>query len=346
MKRSPSAGELSAGSVSKYRREIMGAAILGIVVFHGRAVWTGGIAGYLFAGAKLFMQIGVDLFFLLSGFGCFHSLRKNSSVTVPLDASRIFYAKRLRRILPKYLLVAVLDCVINLIVFGKLVWQQIIQNYSLITFFSSGVLTEWFIASILVLYLITPPLFQLMNADGKLFCGLIGFAAAAAFCISLCRTSYALMIVNEIFFTRIPVFMSGLLLGKKCEEGMPPVCRRTVLLICAVFLAAYLVNRLMNSVNEIAVERLLFCPLAIAITFLLGSVFESFPRACRKVFTFLGGITLELYLVHEKLLGVFQHLLTPNSQAFVPMLAVDAVSFFAAIGFAVLIHRLFLPLEK
>ena len=154
------------------------------------------------------------------------------------------------------------------------------------------------------------------------------------------------MIVNEIFFTRIPIFMAGLLLGRKCEEGMHPVRRKTVLLVCMVFLAAYLVNRLVNSVNEIAVDRLLFCPLAIAITFLCGSWFENHPGAGRKVFSFLGGITLELYLVHEKLLGAFQHLLSPVSRDFVPMLAVDIVSCFAAVGIAVLIHRLFLPLEK
>ena len=64
------------------------------------------------------------------------------------------------------------------------------------------------------------------------------------------------------------------------------------------------------------------------------------------MFSFLGGITLELYLVHEKLLAAFLHLLSPNSRDFVSVLAVDIVSFFAAVGIAVLIHRLFLPLEK
>ena len=240
MKQSPFAGEISLDSVSRYRREIMGVAILGIILFHGRAVISGGVGGYLFAGIKLFMQIGVDVFFFLSGFGCFHSLRKSSSSITPSRDYLTFYRKRLRRILPKYLLVVAVVCVITWFLFRELTWQQIIRSYSLITFFSSGVLTEWFIASILVLYLFTPLLFWLLNADRKLFCCLICFVAAAAFCISLCRTSYALMIVNEIFFTRIPVFMAGLLLGRKCEEGLHPVRRKTVLLVCTVFLAALL----------------------------------------------------------------------------------------------------------
>ena len=324
----------------------MGVAIIGILLFHGHAVLYGGVGGYFFAGVKLFMQIGVDIFFFLSGFGCYHSLRNSNIRTQPLHAICAFYVRRLKRLLPKYLLVVSLYCVFIKCFFKELTWLQVYTRFSLITFFTQGELSEWFIASILTLYLITPPLYLLLNANNRAFFCMIVFTAMASLCISLGRVPYSLMIVNEIFFTRIPVYLAGLLLGKQYAGGLCSVRRKTAILICVVFLAAYGFNRIVNQVNEVAFERLLFCPLAIAITFLLASGFESLRTSGQIVFFFLGGITLELYLVHEKLLNIIQQMLYPESPDFLQLLIVDFFAVLASIAIAAVIHRLFLLSRK
>ena len=85
----------------RYRKEIMGAAILGILLYHGRAMIFGGVVGYLFAAVKYFMQIGVDIFLLLSGFGCCRSLFCTFQEKYVAKGIGHFYLRRVRRVIPK-----------------------------------------------------------------------------------------------------------------------------------------------------------------------------------------------------------------------------------------------------
>lgn len=51
-------------------------------------------------------DIGVEIFFLMSGFGVYFSIRKNGK------SGKAFYKRRLNRILPAYLMVQGLWCVL------------------------------------------------------------------------------------------------------------------------------------------------------------------------------------------------------------------------------------------
>ena len=64
------------------------------------------------------------------------------------------------------------------------------------------------------------------------------------------------------------------------------------------------------------------------------------------ILSFLGGITLEMYLVHEKLLNTVQRMLFPHSSSFVHLLIVDFVSILLSVVSALLIRRLFLSAGK
>ena len=58
----------------------------------------------------------------------------------------------------------------------------------------------------------------------------------------------------------------------------------------------------------------LFIPLSICLTFLGGMVLSLFEKDClfQRILLFFGGMTLELYLFHEKVLAVLQTFLFPN----------------------------------
>ena len=80
--------------ISKYRSQLMGIAIVLVALFHSNIVRANNVLDYLcFSG-----DIGVDMFFFLSGFGMFYAYLKKPTV-------QGFYWKRLVRIVPVWFLV-------------------------------------------------------------------------------------------------------------------------------------------------------------------------------------------------------------------------------------------------
>ena len=80
--------------ISRFRGELMGLAILFVMLFHVGLPRTD-----MFFGLHRIGNIGVDMFFFLSGVGLWHSWTKNPN-------TKHFYQKRLLRIYPTWLIVA------------------------------------------------------------------------------------------------------------------------------------------------------------------------------------------------------------------------------------------------
>ena len=78
-------------TVSKYRNQIMGLAILWIILFH-----TGMSLPFPLSQLKQQGFGGTDIFIFLSGFGLYYSLKKDNN---PIE----FYKRRLTRVLPAYI---------------------------------------------------------------------------------------------------------------------------------------------------------------------------------------------------------------------------------------------------
>ena len=68
--------EIAWADVSRYRGELMGAAILFIILFHIPLPRSD-----MFFGLRRCCNIGVDMFFFLSGIGLWHSWVKNPSMS-------------------------------------------------------------------------------------------------------------------------------------------------------------------------------------------------------------------------------------------------------------------------
>ena len=179
--------------ISTYRSELMGWAILWIMALHFTFTQIkplGFLAQYGFAG--------VDIFIFVSGFGLFYSLEKNSHI-IP------FYRKRFLRIFPTYYFLGIFASILlyhdNAITY--------LFRYTTIGFWTGGVYGEWYIPSIVFLYLLTPFIKKLY--DRRLFIIIILF-------VCLCLIiSYIIVANNYInkgephFFLlyRIPSFIFG-----------------------------------------------------------------------------------------------------------------------------------------
>ena len=86
--------EIEWKDVSRYRGELMGAAILFIILFHVPLARSD-----MFFGLRRCGNIGVDMFLFLSGIGLWYSWVKNPSVSH-------FYKRRLLRIFPTWLVIS------------------------------------------------------------------------------------------------------------------------------------------------------------------------------------------------------------------------------------------------
>ncbi len=132
--------------ISRYRRQIQGTAAFCILFFHVWNVIFTGVPGLEKAEAfvKRITFFGVDIFLLLSGMGLVFS-RENSSVG-------IFYLKRITRLLPPFLLTAVLK-----LIFDGWTFQRFAYAVTGYGFYRKSIYYFlWFIPAIATLYLLFP----------------------------------------------------------------------------------------------------------------------------------------------------------------------------------------------
>lgn len=185
-------------ALSKYRSELMGIAIIWIVLFHSnisapdnfflRALW------YLFVSFG--GGIGVDIFFILSGFGLFYSLQYAGNEFVNRDF--FLGVKRMKRILPSYLIVAILYYILK----GDFSFYNLCQ----LNFLVNGIRDFWFIPAIVICYLLFP-LFYLIGKR-------IGFRNMIIVSTLIVVTvTCALNYFNPIYYSKIEIFLQRYLVS-------------------------------------------------------------------------------------------------------------------------------------
>lgn len=181
----------------------MGVAILMIMFYH--------------TGIAFFGDIGVELFFLLSGVGLAYSLSKNGNVWH-------FYRKRFLRIIPTYLVVVIPTAIF---------FQDKLQTSVIRTIFqvdtimgSMGFMAWWFIVMIFFLYIIAPFIFGLKSHVG------IYILIVLSFIFSFCWPE--VFPINRIFLYRLPVILIAIPFGILVPQNkLFNKNKISVILICA-----------------------------------------------------------------------------------------------------------------
>lgn len=189
--------------IRRYRREIMGVAILWIMAFHANITFP----NFLFPLEIVFSAGfgGADIFFFLSGFGlvCGGGLVR--------DGGRTFFMSRALRILPTYWVVVLLQVVINLSIRAKEInLLDIVAVLTGCNFLLYGQKGFWFIPAILVCYLLFPAIWRVIRFDRPelyVSCG-IGVAVILSIAISMSNYHHLLILT-----TRLPIFILGMFAG-------------------------------------------------------------------------------------------------------------------------------------
>lgn len=290
--------------ISKYRTHIMGAAMMWIMWFH--SAYAGKSDVFHFIHNIGFF--GVDMFLLVSGLGLYFSMRKSKSIGE-------FYKKRAVRILPAYLIVSVgwyLFYKTN-VVFGDKLLSVLGINYFRGSIYGRPEYFDWFLPTLMVLYLLTPlydMLFQKAGVKWKFT--LLSMTVSPLLCIIFYHLGRQVLYGSLV---RIPVFLVGYWIGwflyEKKEEQKGSWMVHLSLLFAGVVLAYYIQTYVTNSTVFWGLNCYPALPVAPALCAILGLVFlyaEKYLKIVGKVllipFYVCGKYSLEIYLVHQRLMEI------------------------------------------
>jgi peptidoglycan/LPS O-acetylase OafA/YrhL len=151
----------------------------------------GFIAQYGFAG--------VDIFMLVSGFGLYFSLDNNNNI-------KDYYRKRLLRICPTYYILGIFA---SILLFHDSLFIYLFR-YSTIGFWIGDVYGEWYIPSIVILYLLAPFIKKLFDRNFHLLIGFLGLICLLVSYILVSNNFISKSEPHFFFLYRIPAFLFGM----------------------------------------------------------------------------------------------------------------------------------------
>ena len=271
-------------SISRERGSLMGIAILFIMLYHSGFV--------IESDAFKWGDIGVEMFAVLSAIGVCFSLTHQTSVTH-------FYKRRLLRILPAYFVVATPYALYRHFAYGASWWHVASVITGVSTF--RGDITFWFVSYILVCYFLTPLFLSVKKTLDRPF-ALTGIVMVVSYVLFLLLNR---MIANcYVWCLRFPAFALGcdlydyvMVSGKNDYEKNTSI-KRLVVSVIGVILSISLLYLISRFVVNVSFRLLGYLIIVIPLILSLSDIF-SISKYSSSVFSFLGGITLELYLLHE-----------------------------------------------
>ena len=223
--------------------------------------------------------IGVDIFLLLGGMTLGFSLEKRNL--------REFYKRRIKRILPLYLLFTTIKTILYCITGrGIFSFTDIIYSISGLSFFGiGGILMEWYLFSLFLLYLAYPFLYYLTKRIGFLS-PVIAFAFVLLLYL-FNKTSnnewLHLQWYHNAFISRIPIFILGIYLYIRRNKGFQ------VFDILIIAISTFVFTSIFNA----NLFFIISC-LSLLLVLLLYAIKKYNPLT--NFLDFIGKYTLEIYV--------------------------------------------------
>lgn len=272
---------ISSELLSKHRSSIMGMAMISIMLFHQQ--W---ISWAPFNAFHLWGHYGVDVFLFVSGFGLTFSLNKNTLVA--------FYQRRFLRLAPLCFFCGILK------------WLIYNMNYS-VFYEIKGIgcmtilgLDLWFIQTIVVLYLLAPIFYRLIN--GHFLFLLIVIYSGCIF-----TNVFIPDVLNNVTGTinRLPVFIIGMAFATKSNwKGNNIGFLGLLMLLIAMVSTFVTVKNYFHYGNDLWMYPMLAFGLISLINIMLICL-EHSPQNVLTVLKSVGSHSLELYLWHEFVFSCF-----------------------------------------
>lgn len=291
--------DIKSPAILHYRTHLMGLAAIWIYLFHEWIPLAPNIPiiGFIENFIKQIGFFGVDIFFFLSGMGLIYAMEKHSL--------SVFYQRRFLRILPPYILTAIL-----LMFAHSWTLTEFLKNLFGITFFTKDIYTLlWFVPAITVFYLLFPLYYTIFK---KRKYKTIFTISIIFLWLILSLLAAGHMRLDLFGFTnRIPIFLTGILIGWFCKNGAPSFPKWTRSALCVIFaiglVLAYYTNYkglyLLVPVSNCCVPNFL---MAFSGVFIFSKLFQLCDihgktpgKWLLNIFRFFGTISFEFYCVQE-----------------------------------------------
>ena len=278
--------------ISESRGVLMGIATLIVAFFHCYSYhFENIISNNFIANVLNFLRkmgnIGVDIFLFLSALGLYFSFTKDSNI-------KNFYKKRIVRIIPSIIIVASIYYLIR----GVDV-VSFIKGITLTSFYLDGVRDFWYFALIVVLYLLYPLLYKIIDKKdlkGLLLLLLISIGSTVLM-MYLLPGYYSKV---EIALTRVPIFLIGMYIGKKVmlKKEIPEF---TLVFFLIAFITCNIIL-FSCKISPYIYVRYIYCILGISIIFLISYIHSKIKSVkIDKFLVYMGTYSMEVYLIFEKL---------------------------------------------
>lgn len=285
------------GDLSKYRSQIYGISIIWIVIFHFYEIFFDKF-NFTWLSSVIINNgyIGVDIFLFLSGISMSYAMKRYQKLNV---SSLIdFYRRRFGKILKVYLCF----CVPFLMLRDLFFERNLVKFLKQLLFIDWHVSSFWYLAVIMVCYLIYPFLEMLIRKGRRRW--IIGITAG--YIILLCLSRFlcsGLFSCYEVLWTRIPIFMIGVYFSQKVRENERMSLKEIGGYISIILLKSpivFAVSRIpvLGPLNEV-VSRLLLGWMGIGIMIVMLLFVKLYENSViDKWITKIGAVTLEIYVFH------------------------------------------------
>lgn len=291
--------------ISKFKAEIYGISILWIMLFHAHPMfkvhYTLGTTFLKPLDAFIgYGNMGVEIFLFCSGIFLYFSYHRKPDAYV-------FITKRITRLFWPCLIISFVywfyTCIMvkdSLLLF--------VSKATMLDFWISGDQQIWFVAAILVFYLLYPYIYGFMfQGKGKLsnpLLRMIVLVLAAMLITMVLKYIYPQYYDKiEIGFTRFPVFIIGCYFGKLVydKKTLP---RYMYPIFLFITILAFVVLEL--GVFKGVWRRWFYLVGGIPMTFVIVWILNFLHcKPLNKFFAFFGGISLNLYISHVAVIRMY-----------------------------------------
>ncbi len=270
--------------ISTYRSELMGIAIIWIMMIHFDFTQLKPL-GFI----SQFGFLGPDIFLFVSGFGLFYSLDKNNDII-------FYFKKRIIRIFPIYYIIGIIPSIF----FYKDSLFDYLFRYSTIGFWTNGIYRDWYIPSAVMLYIWAP--FIKKAFDKKKFFVL--------YLLTLLAITLAFYLVDKntiidrshfSFLHRIPSFLLGMTCAFWAKKDIHVKYFYFVLFLC-IPICAYLYPNHHQIYNYKDFSLTYLLPLVIVIFCFILKICKG-TKLPISFLSMVGKASLEIYLIQ----GLFFH---------------------------------------
>ncbi len=283
---------MSYSLLAKYRKELMGIAILNVLVLHSLS-WIQPTPSIVITALNTFGRlIFTEGFLFLSGYGLYYSLYKNSNL-------RDFYTKRVKRLMVPYWLMT-LPFFIVYCQMGEYGLGTLMLRFLTLDFWIHGNYAGmWYVAISVLLYLIMPLIFRLLNLRWGV--GLL-LSASTLLIIMIHALIPDYYEKISIGIAKVPFFIIGAWAGRES------ILKKEISLwLIALLLIVLVVLYLWQPCQWLNIREIFFRLTGISACCLPLQMTDKFTilHSCLRWF---GKYTLELYIMHLMLKSAISYL--------------------------------------